>query len=88
MTNKRNLKKCVKATMDSFYALCWLHENVPGSDKEKVEELMEKIETVSKDLITRLNHPEPGNTRGFYKKFHSDFCNQSRLILDELAKLD
>jgi hypothetical protein len=39
------------------------------------------------EFISRINHTQPGNVKGFYKAFYSDFQAQVDAIIDEIGKL-
>ena len=40
------------------------------------------------DFVSRISHTEPGNVKGFYKKFHVDFNAKVNEIIDAIAKLN
>ena len=40
------------------------------------------------EFISRISHTEPGNVKGFYKKFRSDFNAKVNEIIDAIAKLN
>jgi hypothetical protein len=39
------------------------------------------------EFIKRISHTEPGNVKGFYKKFRQDFNAQVDAIVEGLEKL-
>lgn len=39
-------------------------------------------------FFARISHTEPGNVKGFYKKFRADFNASVNEIIDALAKLN
>ena len=49
---------------------------------------MTKILVMQNDFVTRISHPEPGNIKGFYKKFRSDFNKQMNALIEEIGKLN
>jgi hypothetical protein len=61
---------------------------VPGTDKVKADELMNEILLMQTDFVSRISHTEPGNVKGFYKKFHVDFNAKVNEIIDAIAKLN
>ena len=61
---------------------------IPGTDKKKADELMVEIMKMQDEFISRISHTEPGNVKGFYKKFRSDFNAKVNEIIDAIAKLN
>ncbi len=60
---------------------------VPGTDKTKADELMGRILSVQDEFISRISHTEPGNVKGFYKKFREDFNKEVDAIIDAIGNL-
>lgn len=89
MASKKNLKKNVNYIIGELFTDCWVQYNyVPGTNKEKAKDLMIKILMTQDDFVTRICHPEPGNIKGFYRKFSSDFNAQVHSLIEELGKLN
>ena len=61
---------------------------ITGTDKKKADELMVEIMKMQDEFISRISHTEPGNVKGFYKKFRSDFNAKVNEIIDAIAKLN
>ena len=61
---------------------------IPVTDKKKADELMVEIIKMQDEFISRISHTEPGNVKGFYKKFRSDFNAKVNEIIDAIAKLN
>jgi len=49
---------------------------------------MVEIIKMQDEFISRISHTEPGNVKGFYKKFRSDFNAKVNEIIDAIAKLN
>ena len=60
---------------------------VPGTDKKKADELMGEILKMQDEFISRISHTEPGNVKGYYKKFRSDFNAKEDSIIEAIGKL-
>lgn len=89
MANRRDLKKTVNYISGELFSECLVNSMyVPGTDKAKAEELMVKILKMQDEFISRISHTEPGNVKGFYKKFRVDFNAQVNEIIDAIAKLN
>lgn len=89
MASRRKLKKNVNYITGELFSECLVNSLfVPGTDKAKADELMGKILLVQSDFISRISHTEPGNVKGFYKKFREDFNVKVDAIIDEIGKLN
>jgi hypothetical protein len=60
---------------------------IPGVDKEKTDALMVQVLNLQDEFIKRISHTEPGNVKGFYKKFREDFNAQVNAVIEGLEKL-
>lgn len=89
MASRRNLKKTVNYIAGELFTECVVHLNyVPGTDKAKTEELMAEILKMQDEFLRRISHTEPGNVKGFYKKFYSDFNAKVDECIDAIGKLN
>lgn len=89
MASRRKLKKNVNYITGELFSECLVNSMfVPGTDKVKADELMGKILLMQNDFVSRISHTEPGNVKGFYKKFREDFNTQVNTIIDEIGKLN
>ena len=89
MASRRNLQKNVHYIAGELFSECLVNSMfVPGTDKVKADELMNEILLMQTDLVSRISHTEPGNVKGFYKKFHVDFNAKVNEIIDAIAKLN
>lgn len=89
MANRRQLKKTVNYISGELFAECLVNSMfVPGTDKAKAEELMTEILKMQDEFVSRISHTEPGNVKGFYKKFRVDFNAKVNEIIDAIAKLN
>ncbi len=60
---------------------------IPGVDPAKADAVLGKILTAHEDFIMRVSHTEPGNVKGYYKKFGEDFHTVVKDILQEMDSL-
>lgn len=89
MASRRELKKNVNYISGELFSECLINSMfVPGTDKAKADALMEKILAMQTDFVSRISHTEPGNVKGFYKKFRSDFNAKVNEIIDAMTKLN
>ncbi len=85
---RRTLKKQVNYIAGELFAECvLLAKMVPGLDTKKVDDLMSRILYMQDEFICRISHTQPGNVKGFYKAFRSDFQTQVDAIIDEIGNL-
>lgn len=88
MASRRILKKNVNYIAGELFAECLVNSLfVPGTDKQKADELLAEILNVHHEFVSRISHTEPGNVKGFYKKFRSDFNAKVEEIIDAMGKL-
>lgn len=88
MASRKELKKNINYIAGELFAECLVHSlYVPGTDKQKADELMAEILNMQDEFISRISHTEPGNVKGFYKKLHSDFNAKVDEIIDAMDKL-
>lgn len=89
MASRKELKKNVNYIAGELFTECLINSMfVPGTDKAKADELMTEVLRVQDDFLSRISHTEPGNVKGFYKKFRSDFNTKVNDIIDAIAKLN
>ena len=89
MAKRRELKKNVNYIAGELFSECLINSKfIPGTDKKKADELMVEIMKMQDEFISRISHTEPGNVKGFYKKFRSDFNAKVNEIIDAIAKLN
>lgn len=89
MASRRELKKTVNYISGELFSECLINSMfVPGTDKAKADQLMVEILKMQDEFISRISHTEPGNVKGFYKKFRSDFNAKVNEIIDAIAKLN
>lgn len=88
MASRKVLKKNVNYITGELFAECLVNSMcVPGTDKKKADELMGEILKMQDEFVSRISHTEPGNVKGYYKKFRSDFNAKVEEIIDTLGKL-
>lgn len=88
MASRKALKKNVNYIMGELFMECLVQSlYVPGTDKKKADELMGKILGVQDEFVSRISHTEPGNVKGFYKKFLSDFNAKVKEIIEAIGQL-
>ena len=89
MASRRELKKTANYISGELFSECLINSMfVPGTDKAKADQLMAEILKMQDEFISRISHTEPGNVKGFYKKFRSDFNAKVNEIIDAIAKLN
>lgn len=88
MASRKALKKNVNYITGELFSECIINNlYIPGIDKQKANELMSKILKMQDEFVSRISHTEPGNVKGYYKKFRSDFNARVDEIIDEMGKL-
>ncbi|MDE6217010.1 hypothetical protein [Bacteroides sp.] len=88
MASRRNLKKNINYIAGELFTECLVNSlYVPGTDKQKADELMAEILKMQDEFVSRISHTEPGNVKGFYKKLLSDLNAKVDEIIDAMGKL-
>lgn len=89
MANKRTLKKTVNYITGELFTECVVLKNfVPGVDSNKINDMMARILCMQDEFISRINHPEPGNIKGSYKKIHEDLNKQLNAFIEEISAIN
>jgi len=88
MASRRELKKNVNYIAGELFMECLVNSlYVPGTDKAKADKLMGEVLEMQDEFVSRISHTEPGNVKGFYKKFREDFNKKVDEIIDAIGKL-
>lgn len=88
MASRRELKKQVNYIASELFMECLVNSlYVPGTDKEKADQLMSDILNMQDEFLSRISHTEPGNVKGYYKKFHADFDAKVKEVIEALGNL-
>lgn len=89
MASRRKLKKNVNYIAGELFTECLVNLNfIPGADRTKTNEVMEKILIMEDEFVRRISHTDAQNAKGYYRKFRNDFTNQVNELIDEIAKLN
>ena len=85
MANKRNLKKQINHIASELFTECLIQSlYVPGTDKQKADQLMGRILRLQDEFLARISHVEPGNVKPFFKKLKESFNKEVEEIIKEL----
>lgn len=85
--NKRKLKKGINYICTELFAECIALVQYENISNEAVSNVMESILMMQADIISRISHIEPGNTKQFFKKLHEDLANKTNEIVDDIQAL-
>lgn len=84
MASRKNLKKTVNFIVSELFTQCLVLRTVKGADDAKVREVLADILKLQSEFLSRANHTEPGNVKGFYRKYYEDFNAQADAIYDKM----
>ena len=88
MASRRSLKKTVNYITELAAGLCLVESaNANAEKREAYSEVFLQIINLRNDIISRISHTEPGNVKGYYKKFRSDFNAKVDEIIEAIGKL-
>ncbi|NDW11297.1 hypothetical protein D0T50_00140 [Bacteroides sp. 214] len=89
MASRRQLKKKVNNISGVLFVECIIISMFTSEEnKAKTDALMTQILTIQSEFVSRLSHTEPGNVKGFYKKFYSDFNVAIGAVTKEIEALN
>lgn len=87
MASRKNLKKNVNYISETIAGLCIVTSlETQGEKSETAARLFLQIMNLRQDIICRISHTEPGNTKNFYKQLQKDFNTQVQDILQQLGE--
>ena len=88
MASRRDLKKNVNYIAGELFTECLVNSLlIPDTDKAKADALMAEVLKMQDEFVSRISHTEPGNVKGFYKKFRSDFNAKVNEIIEAIGNL-
>ena len=88
MASRRSLKKTVNYITELAAGLCLVESaNANAEKREAYSEVFLQIINLRNDIISRISHTEPGNVKGYYKKFRSDFNAKVDEIIEAIGNL-
>jgi len=88
MASRRELKKNVNYIAGELFTECLISGMSDKADKKQVDDILTQILVMQDEFVSRISHTEPGNVKGFYKKFRTDFNAQVNTIVDAITKLN
>lgn len=88
MANRRNLKKNINIICSELFAECVASSYYKKENKKgDADAVMLRILNVQDEMIKRISHTQPGNSKLFYKKLYEDFNVQVSEIIDLITNL-
>ena len=88
MASRRELKKNVNYIAGELFTECLINSMfIPGTDKDKADELMSEVLKMQDEFVTRISHTEPGSVKLFYKKLRADFNAEVDNVFKKLEEL-
>lgn len=92
MSSRRKLKKNIKQISIDLISECFfclfIHPNI---NKEKVNEIVNRINKINYDLVTRVNHYDGKNNKQIVKKYFNkimtDWDRNTDEIINEINTL-
>ena len=88
MAKRKDLKQFVNEVSSALFAECLAAKlYFKGVNPHVADEILTDILTMQDDFLSRISHTEPGNVKGFYKKFNQEFDQRVTEIVDAIDKL-
>lgn len=87
MASRKSLKQNVNYIAGELFGECLLNSMSEKADKNEADKILTRILEMQDEFVSRISHTEPGNVKGFYRKFRSDFNKEVDEIVDAITKL-
>ena len=87
MANKRELKKSINYVVGDLFQECIILKMFKKADNAKVDEVLTDILDLQNEFLARANHPQPGNVKGYFRKFYSDFGDGVEAIIKKMQAM-
>ena len=84
---RRELKKSINYLCGELLAECFARVQFDNAPEANARAVMESILMMQADLISRISHVEPGNTRMFFKKLRKALTDQCDEIVNDINSL-
>ncbi|MBE6291935.1 MAG: hypothetical protein E7091_05945 [Bacteroidales bacterium] len=84
MANKRELKKSINYVAGDLFQECIVLKYIKKTDNTKVDEVLLDILNMQSEFLARVNHPDPGNIKKFYRRLYVDFGDAVEQIITKL----
>lgn len=86
MTNRRQLKKSIKAITGDLFADCVALSMCQQANREALEQLMKEILALHTDYVARISHTEPGQSHTFYRQLKQEFTAKANDLSERIVK--
>lgn len=88
MAKRKELKKYVNDVAGNLFADCLATKlYVKSVNPILADEILDNILKFREEFVCRISHTEPGNVKGFYRKFKEDFNANAKEIVDAIDRL-
>ena len=84
---RRIQKRLVSNLCGEHFAECVVMSHIHKDKQEQIDQVMVKILNAQDSLLNRLSHVEPGNVKGFFKKYREDLKTLAEETEQMLAQL-
>lgn len=84
---RRELKKNVNYLAGELLAECLALSTYQEINNSDIEDIVKSILLMQNEMLNRLSHVEPGNTKGFFRKFRKDILTRTEEIVDRIKAL-
>lgn len=85
---RRTLKRMTNNLCGELFAECIVMSHLYKDKQEQTDQIMVKILNAQDGLLSRLSHVEPGNVKGFFKRFHEDLQALEQETAEMMKALD
>ena len=87
MANKRVLKKSINYVVGDLFQECIVLKLIKKVDDAKVDDVLTDILDLQNEFLSRINHPQPGNVKGYFRKLYVDFGDGVEAIIKKMQAM-
>ena len=87
MANKRELKKVINYVSSDLFLECIVLKQIKKADATKADEILADILCLQNDFLARVNHPQPGCVKEYFRKLNEDFANEVGNIIRRMQAM-
>lgn len=87
MANKRVLKKSINYVVGDLFQECIILKMIKKADNAITDEVLADILNLQNEFLARVNHPQPGNVKGYFRKLYSDFGDGVEAIIKKMQAM-
>ena len=86
MASRKRLKKTIHCISAQMLFACGMAYVESGKLTSELQEAIQDLYSLERDIVQRINHTEPGQVKLYYKKLREEFIAGIKRCYDVIAK--